>query len=72
MYSTGPGEVSFTRAAHSSITGENSTIAAMEPKISIVLFTREGNVLLKGTYRILITGSPRRSSVYGFVGMILL
>ena len=47
-------------------------IAIEEPIISIVLFISALNVLLSGTYRILITGSPRISSVYGLVGIILL
>ena len=35
-------------------------------------FTNALNVLVRGTWRILTTGSPIKSSVYGRVGMILL
>ena len=54
------------------MTGENNVSATNAPKISIALFTNAFNILLSGTLLILITGSPTRSSVYGFVGMILL
>ena len=54
------------------MTGENNVSATNAPKISIALFTNAFSILLSGTLLILITGSPTKSSVYGFVGMILL
>ena len=54
------------------IMGEARMIAQMLPTISTIRLTAALNVLDKGTYLIFITGIPMMSSVYGFVGMILL
>ncbi len=59
-------------AAVTSIIGENTTIPTRAPKISTALFIVLFNNPLRGTWRILITGSPCRSSVYGLVGITLL
>ncbi len=61
----------MTIIAATSITGEKMIRHTIEPKISVILFRIILNVFDNGTYRMLITGSPIRSSVYGFVGIIL-
>ena len=63
----GPGELFFTRSATISMIGENKINAMIEPIISIRRLISLFIVFVNGTLRILITGSPSRSSVYGFV-----
>ena len=58
--------------AVTSIIGEKMMMAQTAPTRSTVRFTNALNVLVRGTWRILTTGSPIKSSVYGRVGMILL
>ena len=69
---SGPGEVTLIMIEVTSITGENNIIATNAPKISTQRFATAFNILFKGTRRIFMTGIPIKSSVYGFVGIILL
>lgn len=47
--SKGPGEVSFIIITENSMTGENNIIATHAPTISITLFVKALNVLVRGT-----------------------
>ena len=69
---TGPGEVALIIAAQASIRGEPIIMHIILPTMSIQRLTAAGNVFDSGTYLMLMTGMPSISSVYGFVGMMLL
>lgn len=62
----------FYKIAAASITGDATISPAREPTTSIARFAIQFNVLVSGTYRILMTGSPIKSSVYGLLGTTLL
>ena len=59
-------------ATVASISGEKMTMATSAPKMSTMRLIVALNMLVRGTRRILIMGSPCRSSICGMVGMILL
>ena len=63
MKITGPGLEHFTRIADNSMIGDVMMMPNREPTISMALLIIIFPVLVSGTYRILITGSPMRSSV---------
>ena len=64
----GPFDVSLIPITANSMMGENSIIATSAPIISMILFTILFPVSVRGTYLMLMTGSPSRSSVYGLLG----
>ena len=59
----GPGLESFVPIAAISMTGENRTMSRSDPMMSNSLFIAQLSVLVSGTYRMLMTGRPIRSSV---------
>ena len=67
----GPGELSFTPTAASSITGEDRTMSTSEPAISMARFTKALPRLSRGMRRRLIRGRPFRLSNWGWGGMYL-
>ena len=69
---SGPGELNFTAIAAASIIGENKTMQSSDPTISIARFINAFPASISGTWRIWISGRPRKSTVYGFVEIISL
>ena len=61
----GPLESSRIKSATSSIRGPKRMMPTRAPKISISRFTKALKGSVKGTFRILMTGSPSKSSAMG-------